>query len=93
MSVPAVKALRRAMPVAHLSVLIRSDLANLFDGAGWVDEILPFRIRPGLTGVKDRRRVVQEIRSRRFDLAVVLPRSFQSALWVALDVKARSLAT
>lgn len=84
MSVPAVKALRRAMPAAHLSVLVRSDLASLFDGSGWVDEILPFRIHRGLGGLADRRRVVRLIRSRRFDLAVVLPRSFQSALWVAL---------
>ena len=84
MSLPALKALRRAMPAAHLSVQVRGDLASFFDGAGWVNEVLPFRIRPGLAGMRDRWRVVEEIRSEKFDLAVVLPHSFQSAFWVAL---------
>src|SRR4030095_2668134 len=35
-------------------------------------------------GLADRRHVVAEIRSRRFDLAILFPRSFQSGFWTAL---------
>lgn len=84
MSVPALRALRGAQPGAHLTVLVRDDLASFFDGVDWLDAVVQFRVRPGLAGVGDRLRVVREIRSRRFDLAVVLPRSFESALWTAV---------
>ena len=38
MSLPALKAVRRAFPAARLSVLIKAELASFFDGAGWIDE-------------------------------------------------------
>jgi heptosyltransferase-2 len=84
MSLPALRAVRRACPDARLAVLIKAELASFFDGARWIDEVIPYRVGTGLAGLADRRRIVQEIRARRFDLAVVFPRSVASALWVAL---------
>jgi heptosyltransferase-2 len=84
MSLPALKAVRRAFPTARLSVLIKAELASFFDGAGWIDEVIPYRVGRSLGGLADRRHVVAEIRSRRFDLAIVFPRSFESAFWTAL---------
>jgi heptosyltransferase II len=84
MSLPALKAVRRAFPHARLSVLIKSELASFFDGAEWLDELIPYRVGRSLGGLADRRHVVAEIRSRRFDLAIVFPRSFESAFWTAL---------
>lgn len=84
MSLPALKAVRRAFPAARLSVLIKAELASFFDGAGWIDEVIPYRVGRSLGGLADRRHVVAEIRSRRFDLAIVFPRSFESAFWTAL---------
>jgi len=83
-SLPAVKAVRQAYPNAHLAVLIKRELAGFFDGARWIDEVMPYRIAPRLAGVADRWRVVTAIRARQFDLAIVLPRSFEAAFWVAL---------
>jgi heptosyltransferase II len=85
MSLPALRAVRRALPTAKLSLLIKRELAGFFDGVAWLDEVLPFRVSPGVRGLADRWRVVRDIRSRGFDLAILLPRSFESALWVALS--------
>jgi len=84
MSLPALRAVRRAFPEAQLSLLIKAELASFFDGAAWLDEVIPFRISAGARGVADRWRVVRAIRARRFDLAILFPRSFESALWPAL---------
>lgn len=85
MSLPALRAVRRAFPKARLSVLVKKELASFFDGAAWIDEILPYSLRKGwLRGFSDRRAIVRDLRARRFDLAVLLPNSFDSALWPAL---------
>ena len=84
MTLPALRAVRRALPHTRLAVLVKQELASFFDGARWLDEVIPYRIRGGLAGLADRRRVVTALRARRFDLAIILPRSFESALWPAL---------
>lgn len=85
MSLPALRALRKAFPKARLSVLIKKELASFFDGAAWIDEIIPYSLRKGLLkGFSDRRKIVSELKSRHFDLAVLLPNSFDSALWPAM---------
>ncbi len=84
MSMPALRAIRRAWPRAYLAVLIKKELASFFDGAKWIDEVIPYSVGRGLSGFFDRRRIVHEIRSRRFDLGVLFPNSFESALWIAM---------
>jgi len=84
MSTPALRAVRRAFPAARLSVLIKAELASFFDGAAWLDEVIPYRVGRALGGLADQRHVVAEIRSRRFDLAILFPRSFESAFWATL---------
>ncbi len=83
MSGPALHAIRETFPDAHLAVLVRRELASFFDGARWVDEVISYRLRGGLTGLSDQLAIVRRIRAGRFDLAVAFPSSFQSALWMA----------
>jgi heptosyltransferase-2 len=84
MSLPALRAIRRSFPDARISVLIKSELASFFDGVEWIDEVIPYSVRRGIRGLGDRRAVVNTIRSRGFDLAVLFPNSFESALWVRM---------
>ncbi len=84
MSLPALRAIRRSWPDAHLAVLIKKELASFFDGASWLDEVIPYSVGRGLSGFMDRRRIVAEIRRRKFDLGVLFPNSFESALWIAM---------
>jgi len=82
MSLPALRAVRTSFPQAHISVLIKKELASFFDGATWIDEIIPYRLRKGFfSGLADRAQITQELRKRQFDLAVLFPNSFDSALW------------
>src|SRR3954464_6767419 len=82
MSLPALRAVRAAFPKAHLSVLIKQELASFFEGAGWIDEIIPYRIRKGLLrGLADRGKMAADLRRKKFDLAILFPNSFDSALW------------
>jgi heptosyltransferase II len=83
-SLPALRAVRRAFPRATLAVLVKEDLGGFFAGLDWVDEVLRYRLQSGLAGVGDRRRIIAEVRAARFELAIVFPKSFESALWVAL---------
>jgi heptosyltransferase-2 len=82
MSLPAMRAVRRAFPEAHLAVIIKKELASFFDGEKWIDEVIPYAVASGLGGLNDRRKIVGAIRSRHFDLAVLMPNSFESALWI-----------
>ncbi len=85
MSLPALRAIRRAFPNAHMSVLIKKELASFFEGAGWIDELIPYSIRKGFfKGLTDRRQIVADLHRRHFDLAVLFPNSFDSALWPLL---------
>lgn len=84
MSLPALRAIRRTWPNSHLAVLVKRELAGLFDGARWIDEVIPYAAAKGMRGFADTAQIVLRIRRERFDLAILFPNSFSSALWVAL---------
>jgi heptosyltransferase-2 len=84
MSLPALRAIRRAWPSAHLSVLVKRELAGFFDGARWIDEVIPYALAHGPRRLADSARIIARVRAGRFDLAVLFPNSFSSALWAAL---------
>jgi heptosyltransferase-2 len=81
MSLPALRVVRSTFSAATLSVLIRRDLAGFFDGIGWVDEVIPYTMRAGVRGFADQKRIIATLRARRFELAIIFPNSFRSALW------------
>jgi heptosyltransferase-2 len=84
LSLPALRVLRAAFPGATLSVLVRQELAGFFDGIHWIDEVIPYILRRGIRGWTDQRKIIAAVRAHRFDLAVIFPNSFRSALWAML---------
>jgi heptosyltransferase-2 len=84
MSLAALRAIRDAWPDAHLAVLIRRELAGLFEAAPWIDEVIPYSLSQGRRVFYDTAKIVSRIRHGCFDLAILFPNSFSSALWVAL---------
>ena len=81
MTIPAIRQLRRLFPDANLTLQSRSGAKGILEQAHLFDEI----ITPG--GLFDQ---VGELRRRRFDLAVIFPNSFSSALAVRLGGVERS---
>jgi heptosyltransferase-2 len=77
MATAAFERLRAGFPAARITVAVRPYLREMTTGAGWHDEVLE---APKVRSVAELRARVRELRERRFDLAVVLPNSFETAL-------------
>lgn len=81
MTVPALRALRRLLPHAHITLAARPWAHRLFAEADFIDEFLPYeRPRRSLSAVL---RQAIEWRSRRFDLALLFQNAFEAALIAA----------
>ncbi|MFH1549459.1 MAG: lipopolysaccharide heptosyltransferase II, partial [Planctomycetota bacterium] len=81
MLTPCIRALRDAFPDAHVGVLVKKNFADVFRQNPAVNEIIPFDSDRGLRKIFALRRLVKK---GGFDLAIVFPRSFRSALPVSL---------
>jgi heptosyltransferase-2 len=78
MTLPALRSLKEMIPAARITVLTKPAFADLYRGAAGADEVLLHErggVRPWL-------RTLREIRRRKFDAALVFPRSFSSAFLV-----------
>jgi heptosyltransferase-2 len=83
MSRPAVRALKAADPQGLLAVVARSWVAGLYRLAAEVDEVLVDDSPNDRSASADSSPLVEEIRKRSFERALILPTSFSTALLVA----------
>ena len=78
---PALRALKRAYPQSHLTLLIRPLVAALMETCPYVDEVIIDTKGNGVGTVPKFFQLVRRVRQGRFNLAVVLhPTSFRNAL-------------
>jgi len=84
MSLPALRALRAAFPRAHLAVLARPWVAELYRRERTIDELIVDQAAPGARDWAGKWRTARELARRGFDCAVLFPNSFDSALLVCL---------
>ena len=82
MSLPAIHALRRALPHAHIAVAARPAIADLYARESAVDLVIPY---PAPRSFGDRRAFAGRLRAERFDTALLLQNAFDAALiaWLA----------
>ena len=78
MTIPALRELRRVFPDSEITLHTRSWALGIFQDADFIDKILPFE--PEKSGFKTVLAQAKIWRESNFDLAVILPNSFQSAL-------------
>ena len=76
MTVPALRALRRVLPDAHITLAIRPGARGIFSEADFIDDVLVYD-RKGLLSVIPQ---IREWRRRKFDLAVLFQNAFEAAL-------------
>ncbi len=84
MSLPAIRAVRARFPDADLAVLSKPAVAALYESESCIDRVIPL---PGRAGARDwgaKWRAIKRLRREHFDLAVLLPNSFESAAVVRL---------
>ncbi|MGH9957321.1 MAG: glycosyltransferase family 9 protein, partial [Pyrinomonadaceae bacterium] len=80
MTVPALRELRRLLPGSHITLATRSWAEGIFSGADFLDDLLIQDWRGPWSVVK----TVREWRRHKFDLALIFPNAFESALVPAL---------
>lgn len=85
MALPALRALQGALPEASITVLARQWVAALFRQELYVERVIVCAEPRGLNGWPGEVRVARLVREGRYDWALVLPNSFESALvpWLA----------
>jgi len=84
MSTPCLRALRNLYPSAKITLLARSYVCEIYNHAPWFDEIISYEREGKHSGPGGFLRLTGILRRRQFDLAVLLPNSFGSALMARL---------
>jgi heptosyltransferase-2 len=76
---PAVQRLKTRFPKAHLAIFVRDHLADLWKTFPYVDEVIAFQQKRGWDGFSEDLRLGFSLAKKKFDVAVIFPRSFRSA--------------
>lgn len=91
MTVPAIRAIKRGRPDAHVTILSPAKLADVWRAVPEVDAVIPFEGLSGrgllrtIRGLYHPWKVAREVMGRGFEVAVLLPNSFRSAFEVWLS--------
>lgn len=82
MATPTLRSIRELYPNAQISYLMRRYVKPIYTGMPWADKLITYRT--GKTAKKAGKGqffdLAARLRARRFDLAILLPNSFKSAL-------------
>ena len=82
MATPTLRAIRELYPAAHISYLMRRYVKPVYAGMPWADQLITYRT--GKTKAKAGKgqffELAARLRAAHFDLAVLLPNSFKTAL-------------
>lgn len=76
MTVPALRALRRVLPDAHITLAIRPGARGIFSEADFIDDVLVYDRKGPLSVIPQ----IREWKRRKFDLAVLFQNAFEAAL-------------
>ena len=76
MTVPALRALRKVLPEAKITLVVRPSAKGIFSGVSFIDDVLVYD-RRGVGSVISQ---IREWRRREFDLAVLFQNVFEAAL-------------
>lgn len=84
MSMPALEMLRKARPRAHVAVLARPEVGDLYRQS-FIDEVIPWTARARRRDILGRWMLASRIRRQGFDAAILFQNAFDAALvmWLA----------
>ena len=86
MTIPALRELRRLFPGASITLHTRAWAKGIFQDSDLIDEILVFERETRLSDLLRQARILRE---KRFDLGIIFPNSFVSALMLRLGCVSR----
>ena len=80
MCTPALRALRHHFTGAHISVMVKPSLRPVIENLLFFDEIIEYEPRGRDRGMKKYLSCINRLKRKQFDLGILLPHSFSSAL-------------
>jgi heptosyltransferase-2 len=80
MSIPALEAIRKRFPNAHITILARPWVSDVYYKAPFCDAIELYTPRAGMRDWKAKLALARRLEGRKFDAALILPNSFDAAL-------------
>ncbi len=80
MTTPAVRAIRRNFPGAHIGMLAKPWVAPVFAHSPHVDEIIIYQANGRHRGIGGTIRLARDLRAHRFDAAILLQNAIEAAL-------------
>src|SRR5277367_5135700 len=86
MAIPALRAVRAKFPQAHIAILARPYVADIYRGQQIADELLAYEWKGWHAGLAGRERLAAALREQKFDVALLLQNAFDAA-WPAWRAK------
>jgi heptosyltransferase-2 len=85
MTTPAVMAVRKNYPNAHISILARPWVKSVFSGNPAVDEVISNSSIGHNSSILEKIAFAKSLNHKKFDIAILFPNSFESAMitWLA----------
>ncbi|ETR69949.1 MAG: heptosyltransferase II [Candidatus Magnetoglobus multicellularis str. Araruama] len=80
MTTPAVRAIRKQFPHAHITLLAKPWVVPVFEHSPHVDDIMIYDEKTCHKGLKGKINLIGDIRSHRFDTAILLQNAIEAAI-------------
>ncbi|MBI5049454.1 MAG: lipopolysaccharide heptosyltransferase II [Nitrospirae bacterium] len=78
LTTPAINALRKAYPGSSISILVKPWVSGIFEGSPDIDEIIIYEEK--FNGIKGKLELARLLRTKKFDMAILLQNAFDAAL-------------
>lgn len=85
LTTPLIKAVKKKLPDCSITFCVRPENAPLFEGLGFIDEVITFDKRGAESGMKGLWAFVKKIRAMEFDMAISPHMSFRSSIIMFLS--------
>jgi len=82
MAIPALRAVRNHFPEAHIAILARPYVADIYRYQQIADELVDYDVNGIHAGFAGRERLAVELRAKKFDVALLFQNAFDAA-WLA----------
>src|SRR5215469_16016831 len=82
MALPALRAVRQKYPEAHIGIVARPYVAEIYRDQTVADELIPYAPVGAHRGWSGREKLVADLRGKKFDVALLLQNAFDAA-WLA----------
>jgi heptosyltransferase II len=86
LALPAIRAVRQKFPGAHIAIVARPYVAEIYRDQAICDELIPYDPKGAHRSRKARGELVSELRAKKFHVALLLQNAFDAA-WLAWRAK------